>query len=847
MDPHPPSPPSDARPEPARAAASARPRHAELILETLDELPTLPSVASRLMSASSADDADLNDIVRLIESDPALSARVLSLCARAELGVSHQITTVHHAVVMLGLHAVQSACLAVKVFDTLCEHTREHADARAASGRGDSIEPFDAIGFWEHSIAVAVASERLASAPRAHRGPSASVAIKPEIAFIAGLLHDLGKLALHLVLPQAYARVAAANDGALGNIAHAERRILGIDHHAAGKRLAEHWKLPEFLVHAIWLHNLPPHARPQNEHSQLVTLVGLADAVARSLHLGWSGNYEHVGSLEEIAARSHGLVDAEAIREIMPRIHEAHRARCKDLGLDQQPSQDAYLSSILRANQSLERLRATARARSADATRHADTLAAIADFQTQAARATSMTEILTGIVRSARSAMRSSPRAAIPAILVVLDARDTWMLARFDASGLLLGADACAPPASASTPVSESAAASGPENTPIGAERNTPAPPRRSGLADVRGAKIPAWLRDWLGARGVQATTELHAIDLTPGGEPISLLLCDAPTAASWAATRDAAALIATWGFAIASVVQRDQGRRLGEQLADASRAMTEMQGQLTEAQSLARLAQLTAGAAHEMNSPLTVISGRAQSILSRTQDSSVRAEAAALVDASARLSSLLTRLHTIANPPALKRTPVSMTDLIAKAVQLSGERTLSRGKSAALPRIRLSIPDPLPPASIDRDLLLQAVVEVLNNAIEAHPRGFVEIRVYTEPQEDHLVVQITDDGDGMSPVTARHAFDPFYSNKPAGRQPGLGLALAHRVVTLHHGSIRIKSRINEGTTVTITLPNWRATPHAAPLSTPTGRPHPSASGFTDPSLSPAATTFRAA
>src|SRR3954467_12196917 len=91
----------------------------EAILREVDSLPTLSSVATRLLRIASVEDADLDALVEIIESDPALSARLLGLCRRAGKGLGDRITTVRRAVVMLGLEAVQAAALSVAAYDVM--------------------------------------------------------------------------------------------------------------------------------------------------------------------------------------------------------------------------------------------------------------------------------------------------------------------------------------------------------------------------------------------------------------------------------------------------------------------------------------------------------------------------------------------------------------------------------------------------------------------------------------------------------------------------------------------------------------------------------------------------------
>ena len=99
------------------ASAAAPSGHIDLVLQQIDELPTLSSIAVRVMTLSEEEHADLREIARVVESDPALSAKMLALCRRADRGVANRITTIDRAVVMLGMEAVRSALLSVEVND----------------------------------------------------------------------------------------------------------------------------------------------------------------------------------------------------------------------------------------------------------------------------------------------------------------------------------------------------------------------------------------------------------------------------------------------------------------------------------------------------------------------------------------------------------------------------------------------------------------------------------------------------------------------------------------------------------------------------------------------------------
>lgn len=773
-------------------------KQAELILRELDALPTLPSVAARLMSITSADDADLREIIRLIEMDPAMTAKVLSLCARASLGVSRQVTTVDRAVVLLGLHAVQAAVLSVQVVDWMgrmgmgpegaASEAEEPATRRrrAAASAGGPV--FDHVGFWRHSIAVACAAELIA------REMGGGKDVRPGEAFVAGLMHDLGKPALALALPRAYGRVIELTEQRQGDIAEMERAVIGLDHHTAGKRLAERWGLPDAVRNAMWLHGQRPEAVPEAAHKRLIGVVSLADSLCRRLHLGWSGHFvsgSGAGSVEEQCAAL-GVAGA-AVEGLAPRIIEELAARSEALGLSSQPGDRVLLESVLAANRQLGRLNRTLEQRSRAAAGRGAVLEAIAAFHARAESRRSLEGALAAVAASAAELLGEGFYATI----CQPSARGEWVVAQYGSDGSLIGTSTPRPPLDDDGEVASLAE-----------------------LATAEGSlAIARWLDDHLGARTRGKNLKQVALG-APGGPPAAVLVHDRVLGqAGWDAAQ-LGALLATWGAAVSVASELERAESLSEQLAESNRVLVETRTRLAEAESMARLGELTAGAAHEMNNPLAVISGRAQTLAASVRDESARTAAAAIVAASQRLADLITRLHMIATPPRPKPGATSVQDLLATVVREAKERvargtggSVGGGARSAMPAVKVVIGGPLPPARVDRDLLRRALVELVVNAIEAGPREGVEVRAAPEdgPEGEMLVITVKDTGPGMDERTLQHALDPFFSRKAAGRQTGLGLPTAKRLVEAHGGTLELRSSPGQGTVATVRLaPGWR-------------------------------------
>jgi len=244
-----------------------------LILRQVQNLPPLAPVASRLLALGDEATVDLAEIARLVETDPVLSGRILGLCRRADKGVAEKITSVRRAVVLVGLGAVRGAVLGASAFSALGEQ-KEAGDKR-----------FDRAGFWKYCVCVACTAELLAGANRS------VLRIAPEEAFVAGLLHAIGKLVLEFALPKAYARVIDLARLECEPSAAVERRVLGVDYHRAGKALADHWNLPSALGEVMLLHGTQFDELPESANRAMVGLVSGSAAFVQTLGLGWSGDF----------------------------------------------------------------------------------------------------------------------------------------------------------------------------------------------------------------------------------------------------------------------------------------------------------------------------------------------------------------------------------------------------------------------------------------------------------------------------------------------------------------------------------------------------------------------------
>jgi signal transduction histidine kinase len=262
-------------------------------------------------------------------------------------------------------------------------------------------------------------------------------------------------------------------------------------------------------------------------------------------------------------------------------------------------------------------------------------------------------------------------------------------------------------------------------------------------------------------------------------------------------------ALASGWSLALRTTQIREEARALAEQLAEANRQLQNAQSEILRSKTMITVGEMAAGAAHEMNNPLAVISGRSQLLTAQLTDPKQKAAAKLVHEQSQRLSDIITELMNFAKPNAPKPSNIEPAELVNKA--------LHEAKATNDPadrNIELTFGD-VPLVHVDAQQVTEAITEVIGNAIQATDEqdGQIDIHAAFDPYSSRVVIAVSDNGSGMDEATVKRAFDPFFSAKPAGRRRGMGLAKALRWVEASGGSIRLESRLGQGTRTLILLP----------------------------------------
>jgi putative nucleotidyltransferase with HDIG domain len=235
----------------------------ENLIENMDELPTLPSIFFTINKMLSDPRTSAFDVGNAISGDQVIASKVLKLANSAFYGFINKVNTISHAIAVLGFSSTKNLVLTTSVLSTL--------------KLNDTIKGFNLTDFWKHSAAVGAIAKVAANE---------TCPQKQEEAFVAGLLHDIGKLILAICAPEVFAEILnlALSKNCL--FLEAEREILGVSHQEIAVKINEKWKLPEEIVAVIANHH--KNISVSGDHAVLVALVQLSDVLVRGLQFGYA-------------------------------------------------------------------------------------------------------------------------------------------------------------------------------------------------------------------------------------------------------------------------------------------------------------------------------------------------------------------------------------------------------------------------------------------------------------------------------------------------------------------------------------------------------------------------------
>ena len=217
-------------------------------------IPPFPQIAIRILQLTNNEDVSMSRLSALISSEPAFSSEVLTIANSALYSVRSPVTSVLQAVAVLGTKRLRGLCLTVGVRAYL----------------GDSLNNQSLLAMWRHSLACALIAQQLARAG----------SMPKDEAYTAGILHDIGRVALAVLSAKEYASLLETHIGSASSVLQAERDLFGFDHCETGRHLIRDWKLPAQFMSIVSDHH---SARQRGDPWHMPDLINVSCRMADSI------------------------------------------------------------------------------------------------------------------------------------------------------------------------------------------------------------------------------------------------------------------------------------------------------------------------------------------------------------------------------------------------------------------------------------------------------------------------------------------------------------------------------------------------------------------------------------
>jgi len=235
-------------------------------------------------------------------------------------------------------------------------------------------------------------------------------------------------------------------------------------------------------------------------------------------------------------------------------------------------------------------------------------------------------------------------------------------------------------------------------------------------------------------------------------------------------------------------------------QLEEANLRLFEMQRQLTQLERLAAAGQLAAQFAHEVGTPLNLISGHVQLLRARARDERVIMRLDIIAGQIERITNIVRSMLDSTRRPLPQLDLVDINSLLAQILDATQPTLMARNVE-----LHTEMSEALPSIDADADQLQQVFINLINNSLDAMPLGG-KLSVTTAPGVDSVVIVLADSGEGIAKDELDLIFDPMFSTKP-GRGTGLGLTIVKQIISEHGGEVEVESEPDRETVFRITLP----------------------------------------
>lgn len=739
-------------------------RSLRAILQQIEALPSLPAVANTIFEQVLNQDFEHSRLARVIETDPGLTVKILDYSNRAIYAARGEVNQVEQGLNRLGSRVVRALLLSVLIKDSLIW--------------GDKAAETTQAGLWKHSLATAVYASLIAAK---------SFPVLADEAFAAGVMHDIGRIFLQLYVSDEYAQVTTHKEELFESTLEAEQAVFKTDHTAVGRWIAQKWKLSAAMADVIWLHHQSaPALGVMKENSSLVAIVALANLLAHATLMDEPRAMVREHQRQSGLVAMLGLTDRDllAIQAAFAPAF-AERAEPFDLEGDQV---ELFLSSLQKANQHLLRMSLDLdqiNTRLEDANRFT-ALGSMVGLKMSKAR------VPGDVFESIASCMLESAGIRGGFVYWILPGDRTMQGLIWNGSGN-------------QRPVSYALDGDGLPDLHGG----TPLPETiKSIVLSHRQRYGGASLMDWeLRLKQFFVVSGYYIFPLVGSdfsGEMCILRSQSRPPKMTPQEYMGYSQVTCVASATLDRVRLFDNLQIRADELSHALWKNQQINLQLLQTERLAAVGQLAAGAAHEINNPLAIISARTQLLENREMDEKKRRDLRQISQQIERISSILQSLMGFARPNAPQVGKVDLNALLAKICGL----VESIFHTHRIPIVQQLDPN-LPFILADSNQLEQVFLNLFINAQHAMEKdgGVLSVVSSFMPDKKRVAVSVRDTGTGIAPENLSRIFDPFFSTKAEGKGTGLGLSTAYGIITNHYGEIKVASELGKGTEMIVILP----------------------------------------
>lgn len=242
--------------------------------------------------------------------------------------------------------------------------------------------------------------------------------------------------------------------------------------------------------------------------------------------------------------------------------------------------------------------------------------------------------------------------------------------------------------------------------------------------------------------------------------------------------------------------------KNLEKRVQEKTKELRDIQTQLVQSAKMAAMGKFSAGIAHEINNPLAGILNCVRSLLGTPEiKGEKRGYLELILKGLLRIENTISQVLSFSGRQGFEPRLIDINQLIKEALAFANHKLLDKKIT-----LRQNMSELLPPVLVDPHQIQQVFMNVIANALDALPSGG-RLSVITVSKGSYIDIKFTDNGKGIKQEDLDKIFDPFYTTKEVGKGVGLGLSITYTIIQQHNGKIDIKSKENEGTAVTITLP----------------------------------------